>query len=117
MRAHLQAAALVVAMVCVCQLVWAQSAEDLRRLDELDAICLKAREARIRVAQREKIEECVQEVPQDRSAKKSRGECETYFSDYGWTTGALAGSRRPSLYAELPECTRAFEARQPYRAR
>lgn len=96
---------------------FAQTAEDLRRLEALDAVCLKARASKIRSAQQQKIEECVHEVPQAREAKKSRGECETYWSDYGWTTGALAGSRKPHLFADLPECKTAFEARQKYRTR
>ena len=84
-------------------------------LDELDAACIKAREARLRVVQQQKVEECVNAPPEARAAAKSRADCERYWGDYGWTSGAARG-RRNYLFADLPECVRAFEARQRHRA-
>jgi hypothetical protein len=95
----------------VYQPVFAQSVDELR-LDKLDVACLKAREAKLSVVQRQKIEECVNE-PETRSDKKSRKECEAYWKDYGWTIGGLRWAR-PYLFADVPECIRAFEARQQY---
>jgi hypothetical protein len=101
----------------ICPPVWGQSDAELRRLDELDAACTRARAAKLRVVQQQKIEECVNETPEHRAARKSRKDCEAYWGDYGWTTGTASGGARPHLYGDLPECVRAFEARQQYRAR
>jgi hypothetical protein len=93
--------------------IFAQSVDELRRLDELDVACLKAREAKLSVVQRQKIEECVNEAPEARSDKKSRKECEAYWKDYGWTRRyGLAPPGGP--FTDVPECIRAFEARQEY---
>jgi hypothetical protein len=94
-----------------------QSADELRRLEELDRICLKAREAKLREVQRQKIEACIKEPQVPREAPKSRAECERYWGDYGWTQGTASGSARPHLFADLPECVQAFEARQKYQGR
>ena len=107
---------LLISSMCLSLLIYphafSQSLDELRRLDELDAACLKAREAKLRLVQQQKVEECVN-APQDaRAAAKSRAECERYWGDYGWTTGAAREGRRNYLFAELPECVRAFEARQ-----
>ena len=97
----------------VYQPVFAQSVDELRRLDELDVACLKAREAKLSVVRRQKIEECVNEAPEARSDKKSRKECEAYWKDYGWTRRyGLAPPGGP--FNDVPECIRAFEARQQY---
>src|SRR6266702_747560 len=69
----------------VYQPVFAQAVDELRRLDELDVSCLKAREAKLSVVRRQKLEECVNEAQEARSDKKSRQECEAYWKDYGWT--------------------------------
>ena len=89
-----------------------QSADELRRLEELDRICLNTRGERIRQVQRQKIEECVKESPAPRETPKSRAECERFWGDYGWVQGTASGTPRPHLFADLPECVRAFEARQ-----
>jgi hypothetical protein len=94
-----------------------QSADELKQLDELDAACTQAREAKIREVQQQKIEECVKEPAADRAEPKSRADCERYWGDYGWTEGTASGGTRPHLYADLPECVRAFEARQKYQSR
>ena len=80
-------------------------------LEELDAACYKAREARIKKVQQRKIEECVKAPPREREVARSREECERYWGDYGWTKGAADGKRQPYLYRNLPECKRAAEAR------
>jgi hypothetical protein len=97
----------------VYQPIFAHSVDELRRLDELDVACLKAREEKLSVVQRQKIEECVNEAPEARSDKKSRKECEAYWKDYGWTIGPPRGGR-PYLFTDVPECIRAFEARHQY---
>jgi len=91
-----------------------QSTEEL---DELDAICTKAREEKIREVQRQKIEECLKEPPPARAEPKSREECERYWGDYGWSKGTASGGARADLFADIPECVRAFEARQKRGAR
>jgi hypothetical protein len=88
----------------VHQAVFAQSTDERQRLDALDLACLKAREARLSVVQRQKIEECVNEAPEARSVKKSRKECEAFWRDYGWTIPTPRGGARPNLFADLPEC-------------
>jgi len=60
-----------------------QSADELRRLEELDRICLNVRGEKIRQVQRQKIEACVKESPVPREAPKSRAECERFWGDYG----------------------------------
>src|SRR5262245_32075744 len=80
-------------------------------LEELDAICYQAREARIRNVQQRKIEECVKGPAEYRGVAKSRAECEQYWGTYGWTKPAANGKRQPYLYRNLPECRRAAEAR------
>ena len=89
-----------------------QSADELRRLEELDRICLNVRGEKIRQVQLQKIEECVKEPPAPRDAPKSRADCERFWGDYGWVQGNVSGTTRPHLFADLPECVRAFEARQ-----
>jgi len=84
----------------------------LRRLDELDAACYKAREPKIREVQQRKIEQCVSQPPERREPRKSRSECERYWGDYGWVLRNQSGGARPHLFTDLPECKQAFEARQ-----
>jgi hypothetical protein len=93
-----------------------QSEAEVRRIEELEKLCFKAREAKIREVQRQKIEECVKVPSTSREPAKSRQECERYWGDYGWVQGTVTGGSRPHLFADLPECERAFEARKKYRS-
>lgn len=95
-----------------------QSAKDLRRLEDMDRACEKARGEKIRQVQRQKIEACLKEQPEPRAAPKSREDCERYWSDYGWVQGSKrSGGTRPHLFTDLPVCKRAFEARQKIKGR
>jgi len=90
-----------------------QSAKDLRRLDDMDRACERARGERIRQVQRQKIEACLKEPPEPRAAPKTREECERYWGDYGWVQGSKkSGGTRPHLFTDLPVCRRAAEARR-----
>jgi len=90
-----------------------QSAKDVRRLEEMDRACEKARGERIRQVQRQKIAACLKEPPEPRAAPKTREECERYWGDYGWVQGSRkSGGTRPHLFTDLPVCRRAAEARR-----
>jgi hypothetical protein len=95
--------------------VWAtvaypQSADVLRQLDDLDRKCEAARDAALPAIRQQKIEACVGQAPSSRAAPRTREECERYWSDYG-----VMQRQRAAL--DLPECRKAFEARQQYRSR
>jgi hypothetical protein len=94
----------------------AQSEAELKYIEELEKLCYKAREVKIREVQRQKIEECVKQPATSREAAKSRQECELFWGDYGWVQGTASGGARPHLFADLPECEKAFEARKKYRS-
>jgi hypothetical protein len=94
-----------------------QSANDLRRLEEMDRACLKARDAKIRQVQRQKIEACVKEPPEPRAAPKTREECERYWRDYGWVQANKSGGTRPHLFTDLPACRKAAETRRKFEGR
>jgi hypothetical protein len=75
------------------------SADDL---GELEARCEQAREAKIAPERAKRIEECV-----TKGEKPDRQSCERYFATYGDRSG-----NRPRLHYDLPECQKAFDARQ-----
>ena len=87
-----------------------QSSDVLRQLDELDRQCEAARDAALPAIRQEKIEACVGQAPSARARLPSREVCERYWSDYG-----VMQRQRAAL--DLPECRKAFEARQQYRSR
>jgi hypothetical protein len=87
-----------------------QSSAVLRQLDELDRKCEAARDAALPAIRQQKIEACVGQAPSSRAAPRTREECERYWSDYG-----VMERQRAAL--DLPECRKAFEARQQYRSR
>jgi len=95
----------------------AQSAKELRRLEEMDRACVNARGEKIRQVQRQKIEACLKEPPEYRAAPKTREDCERYWKDYGWVQSNKGGGTRPHLFTELPVCKRAFEARRRFEGR
>jgi hypothetical protein len=96
----------------------AQSAKEIRRLEEMDRACLKAREGKIRPVQRQKIAACLKEPPEPRAAPKTREDCERYWGDYGWVQGSKkSGGTRPHLFTDLPVCRRAAEARRKFEGR
>ena len=95
----------------------AQSADERRRLEDMDRACAKAREGKIRQVQRQKIEGCIKEPSEPRAAPKSREDCERYWSDYGWVQANKSGGTRPHLFTDLPACRRAAEARKKLEGR
>ncbi len=95
-----------------------QSAKELRRLEEMDRACERARGDKIRHVQRQKIEACLKEPPEPRAAPKTREDCERYWGDYGWVQGSKkSGGTRPHLFTDLPACRRAAEARRKFEGR
>lgn len=97
------------------QVAFAQSAEELRRLDALEAECFNARNAKFAAAQRRRVEACVNS--QDARSPKSREQCEAYWKDYGWQRVEPRTENTKDLFVEFPECKRAFDAKQQYRSR
>lgn len=87
-----------------------QSSDVLRQLDELDRKCEQARDAALPAVRQQKIEACVGQAPSSRAAPSTREQCERYWADYG-----VMQRQRAAL--DLPECRKAFEARQQYRSR
>lgn len=87
-----------------------QSSDVLRQLDALDRQCETARNAALPAIRQEKIEACAGQAPSARAAPATREQCERYWSDYG-----VMQRQRAAL--DLPECRKAFEARQQYRSR
>ena len=92
----------------------AQSDEELLRLKGVDRKCLEARKAKLRELQRQKVEECLREPTLEHADKKTRGECERYWSDYGWGAGK-PGARSERFFENIPECTAANRAHEEYR--
>ena len=78
----------------------------------LDARCEQARAEKLKPVQQQKVEECMREPAPDRGEKKTREQCEKYWSDYGWGAVTAEGTRNASLYEQIPECVAAFKARQ-----
>lgn len=87
-----------------------QSRDVLRQLDELARKCEQARDAALPAIRQQKIDACVGQAPSARARPPSRADCERYWSDYG-----VMQRQRAAL--DLPECRKAFEARQQYRSR
>lgn len=84
----------------------AQSAAEMQRLKELDQRCHKAREAKLKVLQAEKISECIN------VERKSKAECEQYWEGYGWGQALAGGGRLQRFYDDIPECVEAHNAWQ-----
>lgn len=103
-------ALLAVALAFCVPSAHAQSNDVLRQLDDLDRKCEAARDAALPAIRQQKIEACVGQAPSARARPPSREVCERYWSDYG-----VMQRQRAAL--DLPECRKAFEARQQYRSR
>jgi hypothetical protein len=103
--------------VLMSPVAFPQSAKDLRRLEEMDRACERARGEKIRQVQRQKVEACLKEPPEYRAAPKTRADCERYWSDYGWVQHNKSGGTRPHLFTDLPVCRRAAEARRKFEGR
>lgn len=86
---------------------YASSSEDEReRIKELDEICIQVRSEKIKEAQKEKIELCVN------VDNLERAYCERYFKGYGWGSKTASGNRNVRLFDQIPECIEAFNARK-----
>lgn len=79
--------------------------ERARRQAELDRACEEAREKKLAPLREKHIQECVEEKQFD-----TRGECETYYADFG------ARSGRAPMFHDLPPCVEAFEYQMSERA-
>jgi hypothetical protein len=117
MRFQRRAWAGVFLFLMVQPVAFPQSAKDLRRLEEMDRACEKARGEKIRQVQRQKVAACLKEPPEPRAAPKTREDCERYWGDYGWVQSNKSGGARPHLFTDLPVCRRAFEARRKIEGR
>ena len=71
---------------------------------ELDTACDTTREIKLAPLRQEYVEECIEKQ------KKSRADCERFYSDYGNRTGNKA-----ALFYDLPECVEAFDYQKSYR--
>ena len=81
-----------------------QAEEKHAHLRELDAKCLGARAAKLKVVQQEKVEQCVRDDGLDRT------HCDRFFRDYGWGGANVMGGRTLNLFAQIPECEQSFKA-------
>ena len=88
----------------------AQSESEMQRLRALDERCYKAREAKLKILQAEKVQECVS------VERRAREDCEKYWEGYGWGTMTPHG-RLPRFFDDIPECLESFNAWQNSRRR
>ncbi len=96
-------------MALVPALVAAQSADELKRYEELDRKCEQARYRKLAPIRVAKIDRCV------KVEGRARADCAGEFSVYGNTHGTAGGGAVGGLFYDLPECVTAFEARGRYR--
>jgi len=74
--------------------------------EELSAVCEQAREARIAPLRQAEIDRCISE------SRKDPDHCERYYSDYGSAFRGFHGKMVPRMFADLPECVAADQARR-----
>jgi hypothetical protein len=75
-------------------------------LEQLDALCEKEREKRLKPERESLIKRCV-----ERGDKQDEW-CQNYYADWGDAQRIDTVSMRPALYYNLPECLAAKEARE-----
>jgi hypothetical protein len=93
------------ATLCAFALAFA-SAGYAADVEELQARCEAAREARIKPLRQAEIDKC---KAQERS---DPAYCERYFADYGNAVRMSNGQMLPRLFHDLPECLEAEKARK-----
>jgi len=74
--------------------------------EELSASCEQAREARIAPLRQAEIDRCKNE------SRKDPDHCERYYADYGNSFRGFHGKMVPRMFADLPECEAADQARR-----
>ncbi len=75
-------------------------------VEQLEALCERERERRLKPEREKLIEQCKAEKG------KSDEQCEHYWADYGDAVRIDRMRMRPALYYDLPECIAAKNARQ-----
>jgi hypothetical protein len=100
---------LIAASAAAPSAVFAQTEEEMKRLDELDRKCESARAAKLAPIRAELIDRCT------RVDKRPRDVCEAEYASYGNTHQVVGGRAVAGMFYDLPECVAAFEARQKYR--
>jgi len=83
----------------------AASAATQADIEQLDAACETAREAKLAPERAAFVDECV-------AGGRKHDECVRFYADHGQRAG-----NRPPLYLDLPECVEAFELRRSTRSR
>lgn len=76
-------------------------------LQELQARCEQAREAKIAPLRQEAIEECITSNPRRRDVNEY---CERFYSDFGQGGRTASGHFRQPMFNDLPECVEYREA-------
>jgi len=80
--------------------LFAQTAEQQKRLDKLDAACEKEKAKKTRQVEKRRTYQCT------KATNKSAEECKQYWSKYG-KDDPKDKSDQPDLYSDLPQCKRA----------
>jgi len=101
--------ALLVLLAVVSLPARPQTAAEMKRLAELDAICEAARERKLAPLRAERTERCVREE------KRPLEACRAENAHWGNTSAIRGRGARAGMFYDLPECLAAFEARQAYR--
>ena len=83
-------------------------------LQELQARCDQAREAKIAPLRQEAIEECITSNPRRRDVNEY---CERFYSDFGQGGRTASGHFRQPMFNDLPECVEYREAEAQSRER
>ena len=79
-----------------------------QQVKALEAVCEKAREARIAPLREQAIKECIAMPRSDPAA------CRERHRDFGEARRADSGRLLPRMFHDLPECVQAHEARQHF---
>jgi hypothetical protein len=98
------------AVLLACNPLLAQTAEQQKRLDKLDAACEKERAKSIKDVEQRRINQCA------KGTSKSPEECKQYWSNYGKDKGKGGDrSEQPELYSNLPQCKKAAQERAKFK--
>jgi|GEM_PF-979752 hypothetical protein len=91
-------------------LIWAPTAltfaDQLERVEALEAQCEQEREARIKPLREMEIEKCKADKHNDPAY------CERFWKDYGNAVRTASGGMVPRMFDDLPVCQAAFKARK-----
>lgn len=81
-------------------------ADQLQRVEALEAQCEQEREAKIKPLRDMEIEKCKADKNNDPAY------CERFWKDYGNPTRIARGGMTPRMFDDLPVCQAAFAARK-----